>query len=124
MNESEYCKELKNLIKHAHSIFNGNKLNVSKTQLKSHRYMFSASYIDKIDQDNICGLYLFMRKHPELSEKQIKSLVVKNFIAFKSLYFLIENVKDLIPSLKQFGFKQTCLNIVKDRMLPFDNSND
>ena len=81
------------------------------------RYLFNLIYLDKTEQDHICGLYLFMRKHPEISEVQIRKMVREHIKAFLPLHFLLNDVKDLIPSLQAEGFKATCSNIVKDRML-------
>jgi len=119
MEELEYCQELQHLIKHAHNMFNIKTSNTENNpQAKTiHKYPCNVLYLDKTEQDNICGLYLFMRKHPELSKQEIKRLINRNNRTFPALQFLIRDINGLIDSLQVSGFKKTCTNAVKDRML-------
>lgn len=119
METLEYSQELQHYINHAHTIFNIKSPNrpTDSITVPKKRYLFNLIYLDKTEQDHICGLYLFMRKHPEISEVQIRKMVREHIKAFSPLHFLLNDVKDLIPSLQTEGFKATCSNIVKDRML-------
>lgn len=125
MNKPDYRAELEHLIDHAHSIFNVKSSNLTTDPFAQteRKYLYNVLYLDKTEQDNICGLYFFIRKHPELSELQIKKIVSRNKDTFPALQFLFFESKNLISSLKTLGFNNTCSNIVKDRMLLQSNNN-
>lgn len=115
MNNTTISIQLKNYISYAHARFNNASPATQGNTSTSYRY--NTAFLSAREQDNMYGLYLFMRCNPQVSIDTLKAVIYDETNQFKTLKALCKEFHVLIEYLRADGFDKLCTSIVKTRSL-------
>lgn len=115
MNNKTISNQLRNYIGYAHAKF-ANASPATKLT-PSTNYRFNTSFLSAREQDNMYGLYLFMKCNPQITNEELKAVIYDETDQFKTLKTLCQEFHVLLQYLRADGFDKLCTSIVKTRAL-------
>ena len=108
--------DLKRYIRFANLKFTENQTE-GKPSTSNYSYKYNSEFLTRREQDNIYGLFLFMRCNINISDTQLQSIINDEANQFTTLQALTKEVHGLIPDLRLFGYNSVCNSIIKNRKL-------
>lgn len=119
MDTTTLSRQLKNYISYAHVKFTNTSPDAKRKQ--SYNYRFAPEYLSPKEQDNIYGLYLFMRCNPQVTNEELKKAINDEANQFRTLKSLSREFHVLVDYLRSDGYDKICTAIVKTRKLHTNN---
>ena len=113
MDNKTISNQLRNYISYAHAKFANASPAAELTP--STNYRFNTSFLSAREQDNMYGLYLFMKCNPQITNEMLKTVIYDETNQFKTLKALCQEFHVLVQYLRADGFDKLCTSIVKTR---------
>ena len=115
MDKISLSQELKNYIRFAHLKFTRETTLPKSKPMDS--YKFNSAFLSKREQDNLYGLYLFMRCHTEISDEALQDIISDDETQLKTLRALSKEHHGLVSNIRNYGYNNICNSIVRNRKL-------